>query len=378
MNILFVLLFFITTSSSSVIIIGNEQQQINDTNTNVEKIYRTKRVVGGEPTPIEAFPWSVIVVNKGRCGGVLIHPQWILTAGHCIVNSNPVIFFGLDQLSMATKSVRRNVIEIYKPTRHLFTTADLALLKLSYPVVISSRSHPIRMNQERKTTLMGFEGKMAGFGRNILRNERLLAGYFYLQPVFMFSSKDIIGARSRSHSPCYGDSGSGLIIERNGRPYLVGITSSIVAASCEPNNVALFTDVSFYYNWIIEKMGDDYEQQQRQRQQSQYDDDFYNEIYNENFENNDDDGHGFIRPPFQPSPPAPPQSPTDRSENCWPNIFIPWFNYKMMLCNSWLGFVPHHNDDDTKSINSTTTAIFGKNETMIINQYHNDSAIIIT
>ncbi|XP_046916636.2 collagenase-like [Dermatophagoides farinae] len=356
MKISFVTFILFMLIGTLLIVIGRQQQQQhivnepmkNDSESNDTKIHRVRRVVGGEPTPIESFPWTVIVINKGRCGGVLIDTQWVLTAGHCIVDINPVVYFGLDHLSMATILNKRNVIEIYKPARNLFTTADLALLKLSFPVEITSRSHPIRMNRDRRTTIMGYEARMAGFGRNIQRNQRLLAGYFDLQPVFMFSSRDIIGARSQSHSPCYGDSGSGLIIEHNVIPYLVGITSSILAASCEPNHVALFTDVSFYYNWIIKKIGNDpgQRQQQQQQQQQRQNDDIFNDIPNdnENYDNHDD-VKNFIRPP-SPSPPPPPSLPMDRSQDCWPNIFIPWIKYKIMLCNSWLRFVVHHDNHD--------------------------------
>ncbi|KAH9420066.1 Tryptase alpha/beta-1 [Dermatophagoides pteronyssinus] len=390
MKIFSVTFFLLISVGILFIIIEKQNQHLSnesfeiDSKSNDTIIHRIRRVVNGEPTPIELFPWTVMVINKGRCGGVLIHPQWILTAGHCIVNENPIVFFGLDQLSMATKSMRRNVIEIYKPARHLFTTADLALLKLSAPVMITSRSHPIRMNQESRKSLLGFESRMAGFGRNIERNERLLAGYFHLQPVFMFSSRDIIGARSQSHSPCYGDSGSGLIIERNGKPYLVGITSSILAASCQPNNVALFTDVSFYYKWIIGKMGDDYQHEQQQQQQNEHqNDDIFNGIdnYNENFDKNQYE-ENFISPqlPPPPSPTPKPLQPSqsiiprfDNRQDCWPNIFIPFTNYKLMLCNSRLRFV-HRNiiDNVNKSFNST---MFSNNET-IINQYGNDTILI--
>jgi Trypsin len=40
-------------------------------------------VVGGEPFAPESVPWFADV---GRCGGMLVAPDRVLTAGHCVMN----------------------------------------------------------------------------------------------------------------------------------------------------------------------------------------------------------------------------------------------------------------------------------------------------
>ncbi|XP_058649869.1 testisin isoform X2 [Onychostoma macrolepis] len=49
------------------------------------------RVVGGSDAPAGNWPWQVSVHYKSRhiCGGTLIHSQWVMTAAHCIVSTNP-------------------------------------------------------------------------------------------------------------------------------------------------------------------------------------------------------------------------------------------------------------------------------------------------
>ena len=128
-------------------------------------------------------------------------------------------------------------------------------------------------------------------------------------------------------------------------------------------------------------MGDDYQHEQQQNEHQN--EDIFNGIhnYNENFDNNQYE-ENFISPqlPPPPSPTPKPLQPSqsiiprfDNRQDCWPNIFIPFTNYKLMLCNSRLRFV-HRNiiDNVNKSFNST---MFSNNET-IINQYGNDTILI--
>ena len=53
---------------------------------------RSVRVVGGEDTEINEYPWMALLRLKRQgtsgffCGGTLINSRWILTAQHCIFN----------------------------------------------------------------------------------------------------------------------------------------------------------------------------------------------------------------------------------------------------------------------------------------------------
>src|SRR5699024_5994307 len=74
------------------------------------------RIAGGHPALVGAWPWMasiIISIADARiCGATLIHPQWLLSAAHCLKQE-----LDLDELSVEIGKYRLTQDESY--TRYL-------------------------------------------------------------------------------------------------------------------------------------------------------------------------------------------------------------------------------------------------------------------
>ena len=61
----------------------------------LEEVDSDTRIVGGTPVPAGTYPWFTMLLymtnngnveNRQGCGGMLVSPEWVLTANHCIDN----------------------------------------------------------------------------------------------------------------------------------------------------------------------------------------------------------------------------------------------------------------------------------------------------
>jgi secreted trypsin-like serine protease len=95
-------------------------------------------IVGGQPAAQGKYPWQVRLYESmddeiGFCGGSIIAPQWVLTAAHCLVNSDEVVVgFGNVDRTQTQKIASEKVI--VHPAYLDGKKADLALVKLSAPI----------------------------------------------------------------------------------------------------------------------------------------------------------------------------------------------------------------------------------------------------
>lgn len=104
------------------------------------------KIVGGEPTGVDAWSWivSIRVWNNHICGGSLISSNFVLTAAHCLVSvttkAGLSVTFGSKYLSIVHQ--RRSIADVYlhrfyDPDRYIH---DIALLRLSTPVNLNERN----------------------------------------------------------------------------------------------------------------------------------------------------------------------------------------------------------------------------------------------
>jgi hypothetical protein len=108
------------------------------------------RIIGGDVINIEDAPWQVALFNGNSvrvwCGGIIIHPEFILTARHCIDD------LGEDGLrNLNIHAGIRCVDDRNNDTRLRFNTGsiirhpnyDIVLIRLSTPIIFDDTRQPI-------------------------------------------------------------------------------------------------------------------------------------------------------------------------------------------------------------------------------------------
>ncbi|XP_049491337.1 serine protease 29-like [Panthera uncia] len=142
-------------------------------------------IVGGHSAPQGKWPWQVslrVYVYRWAswvhiCGGSLVHPQWVLTAAHCIDRKdadpsayrihagNVYLYGGRTLLNVSRVIVHPDYITA-------FLGFDLALLKLATPVRMSSRTRPVTLPLQSLDFSPEDECWLTGWGRG-----------FYFEPL---------------------------------------------------------------------------------------------------------------------------------------------------------------------------------------------------
>ncbi|XP_077982628.1 uncharacterized protein LOC144437547 isoform X2 [Glandiceps talaboti] len=238
------------------------------------------RIYGGRAAKKRKWPWMAMLFDSNRkqtfCGGVLLNRQWVITAAHCILNSettrdNLRIYLGKYYSSKTEREEREFKVEDVHPHPKFNQStydSDIALVKLFTSAELTDRITPVCVPDvvvANNTLQSQKSGWVTGWGRTKLKHDNVLGKLQqvrlqiveHLQCAKKYADAAITdnmfcalpAKRGQRKDACSGDSGGPFVRKISGRWYLIGLVSWGQGCA-EPNFPGVYTTVSKFNDWI--------------------------------------------------------------------------------------------------------------------------------
>jgi hypothetical protein len=250
------------------------------------------RVIGGEWASHADWKSLVLVQaevsgKQSLCGGTVISPQWVLTAGHCVAGKQAADFSiieGIDDLKSSGHKLRVDRVVLHENYISEPPRNDIALLHITSEATSPSQALMSR-NLAQAKLRPGTNTMLAGFGLTTVQPlsgahsgsvsdhllqvglpfversacARIIANVYHMQPTQMdFLDESTICAGDPvqgGRDACNGDSGGPLAVNLNSRQVQAGVVSWGPGCGLR-DTVGIYTSIGYFETWIRQNVRD--------------------------------------------------------------------------------------------------------------------------